>query len=133
MNVFVKDLRIFGGVPLSDILIVDNYIYSFAYHLENGIPVTSYYGNDSEDIELVKVVKYLISLITCNNMMEQNEKIFQLKRISESNISKFIKYYSELVETESEYSEEWSGGTMSPCSPAKTRLMKFRNLTIEEV
>jgi len=63
MNVFVKDLRILGGVPLSNVLIVDNYIYSFAYQLENGIPVTSYYGNDPDDVELVKVVKYVSSLV----------------------------------------------------------------------
>jgi CTD small phosphatase-like protein 2 len=39
-------------------VIVDNYVYSFAYQLDNGIPIVPFLG-DMNDKELVKIVKYL--------------------------------------------------------------------------
>lgn len=39
-------------------LIVDNYVFSFAFHLENGIPIVPFFG-DKEDAEMVKVIRYL--------------------------------------------------------------------------
>ena len=43
---YVKDLDVLtaGEVTLDDILIVDNNIYSFAFNLQNGIPVNNYLG-----------------------------------------------------------------------------------------
>jgi Dullard-like phosphatase family protein len=58
-DLLVKDLNIFQGeVTLDDILIVDNNIYSFAFQLENGIPILDFLG-DPTDSELLKVIKYL--------------------------------------------------------------------------
>lgn len=37
-GVYIKDLRIFEGWSLSDIILVDNAVYSFARQLDNGIP-----------------------------------------------------------------------------------------------
>jgi len=39
-------------------LIVDNNIYSFAFNLENGVPIVNFMG-DKGDRELLKVVKHL--------------------------------------------------------------------------
>lgn len=46
----MKDLDIFtaGEVELNKILIVDNNLYSFAFNLENGIPVQHYMGNKKD-------------------------------------------------------------------------------------
>ena len=42
----MKDLTIFSGeVTVDDIVIVDNNIYSFAFNLENGIPILNYMGD----------------------------------------------------------------------------------------
>jgi CTD small phosphatase-like protein 2 len=49
-NVYVKDLRIFRNVPLKDIIIVDNAVYSFGNQLDNGIPITPF-KEDPEDQE----------------------------------------------------------------------------------
>ena len=35
----VKDLDILKNRNLKDIIIIDNYIQSFAFHIENGIPI----------------------------------------------------------------------------------------------
>ena len=38
----IKDLRVINR-PLTDILLVDNAAYSYAYQLDNGIPIIPYY------------------------------------------------------------------------------------------
>ena len=51
MKIIVKDLDIFtkgGALSLDDILIIDNHIYSFAFNLENGIPINDYLGNKND-------------------------------------------------------------------------------------
>ncbi len=51
---YVKDLRIFTDRQLSDIIIVDDRIVSFAFQLENGVPVTSFDGvKDDEELKLL--------------------------------------------------------------------------------
>jgi len=45
---FVKDLRIFKGIDLKNVMIVDNYVHSFAFHLDNGIPVVPFFGEKDD-------------------------------------------------------------------------------------
>jgi CTD small phosphatase-like protein 2 len=53
-GVSVKDLRIFADRSLEHVLIADNNIFSFAFQLPNGIPVTSYDGaNDDDELEFL--------------------------------------------------------------------------------
>lgn len=52
LDYHVKDLSTFTNIPIKDMLIVDNYIYSFALNLENGICVKPYYEG-KDDSELV--------------------------------------------------------------------------------
>ena len=73
-SLFVKDLKIFkGDITLDDILIVDNNIYSFAFNLENGIPILDFLG-DKKDKELLKVMKYLDLLRHYPNLRVRNEQ-----------------------------------------------------------
>ncbi len=57
-NCIVKDLRILAGRDLSQTIIIDNNICSFAGQLENGIYVKSFFG-DHKDTELKKVTDFL--------------------------------------------------------------------------
>ena len=41
-GVYVKDLRIIRDRQLKDIVIVDNSITSFAFNMDNGIPINAY-------------------------------------------------------------------------------------------
>ena len=50
---------------LKDIVIVDNSVLSFAYHLNNGIPIVPYYDS-KEDSELIILSKYLLFIADSN-------------------------------------------------------------------
>lgn len=55
-GIYIKDLRIFEKCrSLSDLVIVDNAVYSFGYQLENGIPIIPFY-DDQNDEELLHLV-----------------------------------------------------------------------------
>ncbi|XP_055353471.1 CTD small phosphatase-like protein 2, partial [Paramacrobiotus metropolitanus] len=54
---FVKDLSIFAR-DLSKMIIVDNQIASFAFQIENGIPIRSWIGDD-DDRELLALADFL--------------------------------------------------------------------------
>jgi CTD small phosphatase-like protein 2 len=55
-------------------------IYSFAFNLENGIPILNYLG-DKHDIELFQVMQYLNKLKDCKNLRKENEKVYNLNKI----------------------------------------------------
>ena len=51
-GICVKDFRILSNRKKEDMMIVDNYIYSFAANLDNGIPIKPYYqGKDDCELE----------------------------------------------------------------------------------
>ena len=93
-NIIVKDLSIFtrGELSLDDILIVDNNIYSFAFNLENGIPINDYLGNKS-DKSLKQLMVYLDYIKDKANLRLENEKIYELRMIYNSNIEEYVQWY----------------------------------------
>jgi len=84
----VKDLRIFEGVPLADIIIVDNFAYAYCLQQDNGIPILPYYAQE-EDFELFGLAEFLIKLSTVKDVREivkqqfYNETINKNKNILE--------------------------------------------------
>lgn len=58
-NYFIKDLDIFLDREKKDIIIVDNSIMSFAFDLDNGVPINSYYGIEEDDRELLYLISFL--------------------------------------------------------------------------
>lgn len=51
-GVHVKNLEVLGNRDLKNVVIIDNAVYSFGYHLDNGIPMVPFYDNRA-DKELV--------------------------------------------------------------------------------
>lgn len=47
---YVKDLRVIGNRRLSDMLLVDNAVYSFAYQVGNGVPILNFYENKEDQV-----------------------------------------------------------------------------------
>ena len=61
---YVKDLRIFSDTQfaLSEIVIIDNSVFSFAFHIDNGIPIIPYY-DEKGDEEMLHLIYYLNCLV----------------------------------------------------------------------
>jgi hypothetical protein len=80
---YVKDLRIFKPeqFKVSDIVIVDNSVYSFAFHIDNGIPIIPFY-DDRADEEMLHLVYYLNCLAAVTDVREQNRTAFELFKLS---------------------------------------------------
>ena len=79
----MKDLVVLlNGRSLDDIVIVDNKIESYASHLENGIPITDYLGQDEDEI-LEILERYLIKLQDAGDVRQLILKDFYLENISE--------------------------------------------------
>ena len=86
---YVKDLDIFQNFNLKDIIIIDNSVLSFAYHLENGIPIVPYYDS-KEDSELPILASYLENIFNYEDLREANKihikmHIFLKEAIKEKN------------------------------------------------
>ena len=79
INFYVKDLDIFKPeFDLKDIIIIDNSILSFAYHLNNGIPVVPFYDSKI-DIELPLLSYYLLSIANYNDLRIANQEHIKLE------------------------------------------------------
>lgn len=61
-GVYLKDLIILqNGRSLSDMVLIDNKVESYASHIENGVPITDFLG-DYQDSMLVSLQQYLLAL-----------------------------------------------------------------------
>lgn len=87
---YVKDLRIFANRDLADLAIIDNACYSFAYQMENGVPIIPFYHNKNDD-ELLELKEYLMQFIE-RDIRELNRETFKLHLYSGS------EDYEEIVE-----------------------------------
>jgi CTD small phosphatase-like protein 2 len=45
----IKDLRIIANRDLRDIILVDNFMYSYSFQMENGVPILPYFGGKDDD------------------------------------------------------------------------------------
>lgn len=82
---YIKDLRVINR-DLKDMVLVDNAAYSYAFQLDNGIPILPYY-HGSQDYELNTLEKYLNSMMFCDDVRKINQKTFLLNQ--------YKKYYNE--------------------------------------
>lgn len=58
-NFFVKDLDIILDRKKENLIIVDNSIVSFAFDLDNGVPINSFMGNEQDDKEMLFLYSFL--------------------------------------------------------------------------
>ncbi len=78
--IYVKDLRIIRNVPMENMIIIDNSVLSFAFQLENGIPILPYYQN-KDDIEMENLKNYLTKLASCDNLQLHNGANINLRAL----------------------------------------------------
>ena len=77
---YIKDLRIFKGVALKDIVIIDNSVLSFALHMNNGVPILPYYSGEEED-ELRYLRKLLLKLAEYEDISKEIGMVINLNKL----------------------------------------------------
>jgi Dullard-like phosphatase family protein len=101
---YVKDLDILNKYyDLKDIVIIDNSVLSFAYHLHNGIPIIPYYDED-KDGSLYVVGLYLLHIFPEDDLREANKKQINL----DSFLEEAKKETENIIDEESNDEEEVS-------------------------
>jgi len=73
---YIKDLRVLGR-DLSQVIILDNSVQAFAYHLENGIPIKSWF-NEPKDQELERTLTFLRQLLHVEDVRPVLKEHFKL-------------------------------------------------------
>lgn len=87
---FIKDLRIIKNRDLANIVLVDDIIHSFAFQLNNGVPLMKWDGG-KKDKELKYLYKYLVKCSEADDVREFNRKHFNLEGLAEISITDIFK------------------------------------------
>ena len=64
-------------------IIVDNSILSFAFDLDNGVPINSYMGTEEEDKELLFLYSFLEECSKSANVQKNIKDAFKLSSFQE--------------------------------------------------
>ena len=83
MKFYVKDLKILeDNYDLKDIVIIDNSVLSFAYHLDNGIPISPFYDS-KVDTELLDIADFLVKYADENDIRDKLKEVYKLNEYLE--------------------------------------------------
>jgi len=89
MKFYVKDLGILEDCcDLKDVVLIDNSVLSFAYHLDNGIPISPFYDSKN-DCELLDISNFLLKYADENDIRDRLREVYKLNEYLE-----IIKNYS---------------------------------------
>ena len=63
---------------MENIVLVDNSILSFAYNMDNGVPISAFYTGMNKDEELLYMVGYLESIYAQADIRDNIRETFKL-------------------------------------------------------
>ena len=86
-NFFIKDLDIILDREREHMCIVDNSILSFAFDLDNGVPINSYIGNEDDDRELLFLFSFLEDAVSAPDIRVNIRESFKLTHLQSSIIN----------------------------------------------
>jgi Dullard-like phosphatase family protein len=115
---YVKDLDTLDEhYNLKDIVLIDNSILSFAYHLYNGIPIVPFI-DQANDTELMYTAHYLVSIANYDDLSLENKKHLNLDNLL--TMAKMINEMDEEEEEEEDDNGKDTGGiiNLKPPEPA---------------
>lgn len=85
----IKDLRIIKEFELKDTVIIDNLVHSFAFQLDNGIPILEFLAN-KKDRELYYLCDRLAEMASSADIRKEIKKHYNITQILEHEESKFV-------------------------------------------
>ena len=95
---YVKDLDTLNKYyNLKDVVLIDNSVLSFAYHLNNGIPIVPFI-EQKDDTQLLMLAYYLVSIANYDDLTQENKKHI--------NIEHYLLMAKKLSEEESEEDDD---------------------------
>ncbi len=74
-------MDIFIDREKKDIIIVDNSILSFAFDLENGVPINAYMGDEEDDKELLFLISFLEEAFYMEDVRKHISEAFRLPHL----------------------------------------------------
>lgn len=77
-SIYFKNLEYLRR-DLTQTLIVDNSPIVFAFQLDNGVPIEPYYGEEKEDIELLKLKNFLEEVLKAEDVRLLIQKKFKMR------------------------------------------------------
>lgn len=77
---YVKDCSIFKDYDLKDVVLVDNSVLSFAYNLDNGIPIVPYY-DAKQDFEMLFCACYLEHIYSYDDLRVPNREMLRMDNL----------------------------------------------------
>jgi CTD small phosphatase-like protein 2 len=80
---YVKDLRIIKNREMKNILMIDNSCLSFAFNVNNGVPILPFYDNIMDE-ELKHLTYYLNRIEDVEDIRPENMKAFGLMKLREN-------------------------------------------------
>lgn len=83
---YLKNLEVIQDISLKDMIIIDNSVFSFAFQLDNGIPIIPYY-NAQTDTELFFLSYYLNAISSYYDLREANRKNINLNEYNSINFN----------------------------------------------
>lgn len=93
-SIYVKDLRILKNRSLEDIVIVDNAVISFAYQIDNGIPILPF-REDREDVEFLHLIKIMKNISEQTDCRDFVRKAFKIGEIMKTDMDSYVHYYED--------------------------------------
>ena len=91
---YIKDLRIINNRDLKNMVIVDDLVHSFAFQINNGIPILKW-TNQKDDRELKYLYKYLVKISGENDLRDANKIFFNLEGLAQIPFEKINNHLSE--------------------------------------
>ena len=88
-GVLIKDLRILLDRELKDLIIVDNSAYSFAYQVNNGIPIVTWI-DDPCDRELFNLGDFLCGLANIDDVRVVLKQVFRMESFYEDYAREYL-------------------------------------------
>lgn len=86
-DMFIKDLDVFIDREKENIVIVDNSIVSFAFDLDNGVPIQSFMGTEKDDRELLFLQSFLEEAFYQDDVRPPIRDAFKLSYLKNSIIT----------------------------------------------
>ena len=122
---YVKDLDILDKYyNLKDIVIIDNSILSFAYHLYNGIPIIPFISQ-ANDTELMFTAYYLVSIANYDDLSLENKKHLNLDNLL--SMATMLNKMEDNEEEEVDDTDEGKGSKLEDTTNVETTNIKVES------